>query len=144
MTLPKRKTKNEAIGVKRCGCGDVMTIHRAAGTRAGTLYSICDKCGVDQRNGDAPQAFFADHVDSLEALAASEAAPALGQETETGGETGAEIMAVEAANDDEMMATEAETEGKTGAAPFALVAAIVGGLVGLLALAAKLKETPQT
>lgn len=141
MTLPKRKTKNAAIGVKRCGCGEVMTIHRAAGTRAGTLYSICDKCGVDQRNGDTPQSFFADHFDSLEAL---EAAPALGQEDEIGGKAGAEIMAVDAANDDEMMATEAEIGGKRGAAPFALVAAIVGGLVGLLALAAKLKEKPQT
>jgi hypothetical protein len=140
VTLPKRKTQNPAIGVKRCGCGDVMTIHRAKGTRAGTLYSICDKCGVDQRNGDTPQAFFADHFDSLEAL---EAAPALGQEGETEGETGAEIMAVEAANDAEMIASEGESEGKAGAAPFALVAAIVGGLVGLLALAAKLKETPQ-
>ncbi|OOF25730.1 hypothetical protein [Salinivibrio sp. IB872] len=131
MTLPARKTKNPAIGVKRCSCGDVMTIHRATGTRQGTLYSICEKCGVDQRNGAAPQAYFADYVDSLEALEAAESVPQAEADT---------LPAPEG----EQASAPAPSQGKKGASNFAMAGGIVALIIGLLAVVAKLKQPPQT
>ncbi|MBV7296830.1 hypothetical protein [Enterovibrio paralichthyis] len=73
MSLPKRNTTNPALGVLRCGCGDVKTVHMAKGNRKGALYTICDQCGTDQRNGAPVQAKWATHFESVEALEAHEA-----------------------------------------------------------------------
>lgn len=73
MTLPKRNTTNPTLGVLRCSCGAVKTVHKAKGNRKGSLYTICEQCGTDQRNGATVQAKWAAYVDSVEALEASEA-----------------------------------------------------------------------
>ena len=55
-SLPKRNSKNPILGVNRCECGEVRTIHRPKGTRKNFLYSICNECGTNQQTGDAIQA----------------------------------------------------------------------------------------
>lgn len=56
LTMPKRNSKNPVLGINRCDCGNVRTIHRPKGTRKNFLYSICDDCGTNQQTGDAIQA----------------------------------------------------------------------------------------
>ncbi|MEI8612062.1 hypothetical protein P4S70_25665 [Enterovibrio sp. Hal110] len=73
--MPTRNTTNATLGVLRCECGDVKTVHKAKGNRKGSLYTICDQCGTDQRNGATVQAKWAKHVASVEDLTAAEAEP---------------------------------------------------------------------
>ena len=67
--LPTRKSTNPALGVKRCGCGDVLTIHQSRGKRANFYYSICDTCGTDQRTGAPVQKRLAEFFPTLSELA---------------------------------------------------------------------------
>lgn len=66
--LPIRKSTNPAIGVRRCGCGDLMTIHQSRGKRANFYYSICDTCGTDQRTGAPVQKKLGDFFPTLTEL----------------------------------------------------------------------------
>lgn len=70
--LPIRKSTNPAIGVRRCGCGDLMTIHQSRGKRANFYYSICDTCGTDQRTGAPVQKKLGDFFPTLTELAEHE------------------------------------------------------------------------
>lgn len=49
--LPQSGSRNPVLGVVRCTCGQVATVHRPKGKRAAYLYTICPDCGTDQRTG---------------------------------------------------------------------------------------------
>jgi len=56
-SVPSRGSKNPIVGVIRCECGDVASVHDPKGKRAGYFYTICDQCKTDQRSGEPRQAY---------------------------------------------------------------------------------------
>ncbi|MCG7500047.1 hypothetical protein MHO82_24595 [Vibrio sp. Of7-15] len=68
LTMPKRNSKNPVLGINRCDCGNVRTIHRPKGTRKKFLYSICDDCGTNQQTGAAIQAKMSTYFSTVEEL----------------------------------------------------------------------------
>ncbi|EAS44817.1 hypothetical protein C9J48_24055 [Photobacterium profundum] len=94
---PTRASINPTAGGQRCECGDVRTLHRSRGKRARFLYSMCDKCGTDQRTGDPVQRVFNQfYVTKAELITSEQAQPeessiieeASPTPTETSGESG--------------------------------------------------------
>lgn len=71
-SLPVRKSANPVLGVNRCECGDIRTIHQAKGKRSKFLYSICDTCGTDQRTGRPVQEKLQQYFETMPELLASE------------------------------------------------------------------------
>ncbi|WP_416308541.1 hypothetical protein [Neptunicella sp. SCSIO 80796] len=73
--IPNRDSKNPVIGVFRCDCGDVATVHNPKGKRSGHYYSICS-CGTDQRSGEHRQKWLRENmretVEDLEPISISE------------------------------------------------------------------------
>lgn len=72
MTLPKRTSKNPTIGVIRCGCGDVATVHNYRGQRSKYRYSICETCGCNMSVKEAYQEKLNNHFYSVEDLEQTE------------------------------------------------------------------------
>lgn len=126
--IPVRTSTNKVLGINRCECGCVRTIHRAKGKRAKFLYSICDDCGTNQQTGKFWQDKFNQHYPTVEALQEAERQTKEPEQSES--EPVANIVEPESVPTETETLPEPEPETKPKAWRVILTGIVLGGLTG--------------
>lgn len=140
--VPNRASKNPVLGVIRCDCGEPATVHNPKGKRSGRYYTMCDKCGTDQRAGDTRQAKIraemVETVEQLSSLKVPAPEPVTEPEAEKQAENTPEPEPLEAAKNAAYTVNEPEEENTPDPQPqnkpiglFAVAGALIGAVLAV-------------
>ncbi|WP_087024440.1 hypothetical protein [Thaumasiovibrio subtropicus] len=153
------KSKNPTVGYLPCstpGCGCVCTVHQVGAHKAATegeapknkrrlglYYTLCPKCGADQRSGAERQEFIKHNMVETEAEARNQTEP-----TAANDDVLLETVETEVVTENQTALTETDTQQATEVKPKKTVnPVLIGGFVALLIGAVswlvKAKNKPQ-